>query len=97
MNISLRQGSSLRPIVFIMVMEFVNRRVNMKGILGRLLYVDDLPVVVQNKWEMQELPVEWKKPSWKHGLKMNVEKTEVMRVGQQRKETHIRIEEKAIR
>ena len=46
MNIGLRQGSSLSPLMFIMLMELVSRRVKRKGILGRMLYVDDLAVVV---------------------------------------------------
>ena len=35
---------------------------NMKGILGRMLYADDLAVVAENGWEMQEVLGEWKKP-----------------------------------
>ena len=47
-NIGLRQGSSLSPLVFIMVMELVTRKVNMRGSMGRMLYVDDLAVVAEN-------------------------------------------------
>ena len=36
-------------------------------------------------WEMQELLGEWKEAFGKHGLKISMEKTEVMWIGQQRK------------
>ena len=53
-NIGLRQGSTLSPLMFIMVMELV-MRVNMEGILGRLLHADDLAVVVESGREMQKV------------------------------------------
>ena len=85
MNIGLRQGSSLSPLVFIMVMELGSRKVNMRGSMGRMLYVDDLSAVVESRQEMQEVLGEWKEAFRKHELKMSMEKTEVMRVRQQRK------------
>ena len=60
MNIGLRQGSALRPLMFIMVMELVSRKVNMKGSMGRMLYVDDLAVVYESAQESQEVLGEWK-------------------------------------
>jgi len=59
--------------------------VNMRGILGRILYADDLEVVVESRWEMQEVLGEYKEAFEKHGLKMSMDKTKVMWVGQQRK------------
>ena len=50
-----------------------------------MLYADDLAVVVESGREMQEVLREWKEAFGKHGLKMRMEKTEVMWVGQQRK------------
>ena len=85
-SIGLRQGSTISRLIFIMVMELVSRRGKTKGILGRMLYTDDLAVVV----EMQQLLEEWKEAFGKHGLKMSMEKTEVMLVKQQRKEMNIR-------
>ena len=40
---------------------------------------------------------EWKEAFWKHWLNLSMEKTEVMWVGQQRKEMNIRLEGKEIR
>ena len=45
-NISLRQGSSLSPLMLIMVMELVSRKVSLMGSMVRMLYADDLVVVV---------------------------------------------------
>ena len=85
MNISLWQGSALSPLMFIMVMVLVTRKVSLRGSMGRMLYVDDLAVVVESGRDMQEVLGEWKEAFGKHWLKISVEKTEVMWVGQQRK------------
>ena len=42
--------------------------------MGRMLYADDLDVVVESGREMQEVLEEWKEAFWKHGLKMSMEK-----------------------
>ena len=57
-NIRLRQGSALSPLMFIMVMELVSRKVSLRGSMGRMLYPDDLAFVVESGQEMQEVLVE---------------------------------------
>ena len=52
MNIGLRQGSSCSPLMFIMVMGLEDRKVSLRGSIGRMLYADDLAVVVESGWEM---------------------------------------------
>ena len=54
-NISLRQGSTLSSLIFIMVMELVSRKVSLKGSMGSMLHADDLTVVVESWREMQEV------------------------------------------
>ena len=49
--------------------------------MGRMLYTDDLAVVVESGQELQEVPGGWKEAFGKHGMKMNLEKTELMWVG----------------
>ena len=39
--------------MFIMVMELVSRNVSLTGSMWRILYADDLAVVVASGWEMQ--------------------------------------------
>ena len=85
MNIGLRQGRTLSPLMLIMVMELVSRQVSLIGSMGRMLYVDDLSAVVESRQEMQEVLGEWKEAFRKHELKMSMENTEVMWVRQQRK------------
>ena len=71
--------------MFIMVMELVSMKVSLRGSMERMLHVNNLAVVVESGQEMQEVLGEWKEAFWKHWLKMSMEKTEVMWVGQQRK------------
>ena len=54
-NIGLRQGSALSPLMFIMVMELVIRKGSMTGSMGRILFVDNLAVVMESIREMQEV------------------------------------------
>ena len=84
-NIVLRQGSALSPLMFIMVMELVSRKVSLRGCMGSMLCVDDLVVVVESGQDMQELLWEWKEAFGKHGLKMSMEKTELMWSGSREK------------
>ena len=83
-RIGLRQGSSLSPLIFIMVMQLVRRKVSLRGSIGRPVYADDFAVVVESGRQMQEVLGEWKEVFGKQGLKMSMEKTEVMLVRQQR-------------
>ena len=52
MNVRLRQGGSLSPLMFIMVMELRNRKVSLRGSMGRILCADDMAVVVESGQEM---------------------------------------------
>ena len=47
-NIGLRHGSALNPLMFIMVMELVSRKMRLRGSMGRMLHADDLAVVVES-------------------------------------------------
>uniref|UniRef100_A0A8C4QM41 Reverse transcriptase domain-containing protein n=1 Tax=Eptatretus burgeri TaxID=7764 RepID=A0A8C4QM41_EPTBU len=61
-NIGLKQGSSLSPLMFVMVMELVSRKVKMKGILaGCCMEIIHLAVVAESEWEMQEV---WEGGIW---------------------------------
>ena len=44
-NVGLRQGSALSPLLFIVVKELISRKVSMKDISRKLLYADDLAIV----------------------------------------------------
>ena len=69
-NIGLRQGSALSPLLFIVVMELISRKVSMKDTSRKLLYADDLAIVAEDNEELNESPEEWKEAfetAWTEG------------------------------
>ena len=83
-NIGLRQGSVLSPLLFIVVMELISRKVSMTDTSRKLLYADDLAIVAEDKEELNESLAEWKDAFKQHGLRVNLEKTEVLSIGAHR-------------
>ena len=54
--------------------------------MKKLLYADELALVANGKQELPKIPEEWKGLFTKDGLKHNLEKTEMLHIGQQREE-----------
>ena len=79
-----------------MVMELISRKISTKDVLRKMMYADDLAIIVESKQELQEVLEERKGVFKKHGLRMSLEKTEVMWVGHQREELNIRLGGKEI-
>ena len=82
MDVGLRQGSALSPLLFITVVEMISRKASTRDILRKLLYDDDLAVVADSEADFQERFLDWKEI--KRDLRVSLEKTEVLRVGQQK-------------
>ena len=59
-NIGLRQGSALSPLLFIMVTEISSRNISTKDILRKMMYADDLAIIAESKQDLQEVLEEWK-------------------------------------
>ena len=76
-KVGVYQGSVLSPLLFVAVMEVVTRGVK-EGLPWELLYADDLVLVAQSKEELREKVLQWKECM---ELKVNIEKTKVMRSG----------------
>ena len=84
-KIGLRQGSVLSPLLFIAELELISRKTVVTDAMKKLLYADDLVLVANGKQELQETMEEWNGLFTKHGLKLNLEKTEVLHIAHQRK------------
>ena len=67
-----------------------------KDALKKLLYADDLALVANGKQELQETLEEWNGLFTRHGLKNNLEKTEVMHIGHQMEELDNELEVKKL-
>ena len=80
-----------------MVMELISRKISTKDVLRKMMYADDLAIIAESKQELQEVLEEWKGVFKKHGLRMSLEKTEMMWVGHQREELNIRLDDMEIK
>ena len=86
----------LSPLLFIAVLDLISRKTVMKDAMKKLLYADDLALVANGKQELKETMYEWNGLFIKHGLKLNLEKTEVLHIGHQREELDIELEGKKL-
>ena len=64
---------------------------------NNILYADDLAVVVGNKEDLLKVLQEWNNTFRKHGLRMNLQKTEVMWIGEQEVDLHVVVDGKTIK
>ena len=90
-KIGLRQGS-----VFVAVLDLFSRKTVVTDAMKKLLYADDLAMVANDKQELQETMEEWQGLFTRHGLKLNLEKTEVLHIGHQMEELDIELEGKKL-
>ena len=69
-NIGLREGSVLSPLLFIAVMDIISRKTVMNDAMKKRLYADDLALMANTKQELQESLEEWTGLFTRHGLKI---------------------------
>ena len=93
----LRQGSLLSPLLFIAVLALISKMTVVKDAMKKRIYTDDLALVTNGKQqELQESMEKWNGLFIKHGLKRNLEKTEVLHIGHHREELDIELEGKTL-
>ena len=83
----------LSPLLFIAVLDLISGKMVRKDAMKKLLYADDLVLVANGKQETLE---EWNGLITRHGLKINLEKTDVLHIGHQREELDIELEGKKL-
>ena len=86
----------LSPLLFIGVLDLISRKTVVKDAMKKLIYADDLSLVANGKQELQEIMEEWNGLFIKHGLKLNLEKTEVLHISHQREDLDIELEGKKL-
>ena len=88
-----RQGGVLSPLLFIIYMDRCLKEVCIleeKEIT--LAYADDVAVVTGNQQDLQEAMTRWNDTLNRLGMRMNKQKTEIMKVGRIKEECNIYIE-----
>ena len=76
-KVGLHQGSGLSPFLFIVALDVISEEFRC-GLPCELLFADDLAVVTDTEEEMQRRWLDWQIGMESKGLKVNIEKTEVM-------------------
>ena len=56
--VGLRQGSAMSPLIFIMIMDFVSKRLPSEN-LKKLIYADDVAIVAESQAELQQKVSGW--------------------------------------
>jgi len=79
-KVGVHQGSVLSPLLFVVVMEVLARRVK-EGLPWELLYADDLVLIAESMDGLKEKMNKWKECMEAKGLKVNIGKTKVMASG----------------
>lgn len=77
-KVGVHQGSVLSPLLFIIVMEALSSYFR-SGLPWEILYADDLVLLAETEEELRTLIARWKSGMEVKGLRVNMEKTKVMR------------------
>ena len=76
-NVGVHQGSTLSPLLFVLVLEEVTKEARQGGV-KELLYADDLALTGESREEVGRMLTEWKRAMESKGLRINMEKTKMM-------------------
>ena len=76
-DVGLHQGSALSPFLFITIMEVLTKGTR-DGLPWELMYADDVVLAASMEEELQRKVLAWQEQLQRGGLKVNLEKSEVM-------------------
>ena len=76
-RVGVHQGSTLSPLLFVLILEEVSRDIR-KGGVGEMLYADDLVLTADSRQEVEGMMVQWKEAMERRGQKVNIGKTNMM-------------------
>ena len=93
-KIGLSRGRVLSPLLFIVVLALISRKTVMKDSMKKLLYAEYMALAANGKQQLQETLEEWIALFTRYGLKISLEKTEVLHIGHQREQLDIKLEGK---
>lgn len=96
MERGIKQGDSLSPLLFVIYMDYINKKCkteirnthigyhNLTPVMTQdLIYADDILLMARNKNRLQENINIWKKHLEESGMTINIDKTKVMHVTKQ--------------
>ena len=78
------------------LLDLISRKTAMKDAMKKLLYADDLTLVANGRQELHETLEAWNGLFTRHGLTINLEKTELLHIGHQMEEMDIELEGKKL-
>jgi hypothetical protein len=75
--VGLHQGSALSPLIFIMIMDFISKKLPSEN-FKKLIYADDIVIVAESGAELQQKVSDWYAQLGRYGMKVSLDKTEVL-------------------
>ena len=86
----------LSPLLFRTVLNIISTKTMTKDPMNKLLNAEDLGLLANGKLELHETLTVWNGLFTRHGLKINIDKTEVLHIGHQKEELDIKLEGKEL-
>jgi len=81
-SVGVHQGSALSPLLFILIMDTISRRLA-TPVPWSLFYADDVALCDTSRSNLQSRTQDWKDTLQRFGLKLNISKTEYLEFGPQ--------------